>query len=256
MINIPIIFEDNHLLVVKKPPNILSQEDKTGNPDILTLLKEKIKLRDNKPGNVFLGLVHRLDRPVGGIMVFAKTSKSAARLSEQIRKGEFEKTYLAIVHGRPPKKKDTLVNYLLKDKSTNTVKAVGKGVTGAKKAVMDYSIIGEIEDFSLAKINLYTGRSHQIRVQFSNLGYPLYGDQRYGSKVNKVGQQIALWSHNITCEHPIFKKRISFTSFPKNQKPWSDFALEMLGRDYIKLCDEWTLEEKKSLSERTLKFSE
>lgn len=123
---IPILFEDNHLLVVEKPSNILSQEDHTGDLDMLTLLKEDIKERYNKPGNVYLGLVHRLDRPVGGVMVFAKTSKSAARLSDQIRKREFKKTYMAVVHGRPMKEKETLVHYLLKDNKSNIVSVVKK----------------------------------------------------------------------------------------------------------------------------------
>lgn len=228
MIKIPIIFEDNHLLVVEKPPNILSQGDKTGDPDMLTILKEKIKLRDKKPGNVFLGLVHRLDRPVGGVMVFAKTSKCAARLAKQMKNREFIKTYIAIIHGKPLKKKATLVNYLLKDNRTNIVSVVDQSVKGAKKAIMDYKIIGESDSFSLVKINLHTGRSHQVRVQFSNIGHPLYGDQRYGIKLNRVGQQIALWSYNIICEHPTLKKKISFTSFPKEQKPWSDFLDEII----------------------------
>ncbi len=252
MIKIPIIFEDNHLLVVNKPPNVLSQQDRTGDTDMLTLLKKIIKLRDNKPGNVFLGLVHRLDRPVGGVMVFAKTSKCAARLSDQIRKRVFTKTYLAVIHGKPPKWKDTLVNYLLKNKETNTVISVEYGVQGAKKAVMDYEIIDEIKNLSLAKIHLYTGRPHQIRVQLSTIGHPLYGDQRYGIKINKKGQQIALWSHNITCEHPTFGATISFTSFPEDVKPWNSFNLA-LGQSFTDLADDWSLEQKNALVEYRIK---
>lgn len=135
--DIPIIFEDNHLLVVEKPPNILSQEDKSKDLDILTLLKNKIKVRDNKPGNVFLGLVHRLDRPVGGVMIFAKTSKCASRLTEQIRKRTFEKFYLAIIHGIPKKKTGILENFLLKNRRTNTVSVVEKNKKGARKAILD-----------------------------------------------------------------------------------------------------------------------
>mgnify|MGYP000922541456 CR=1 FL=1 len=252
MIKIPVIFEDNHLLVVTKPPNILSQRDKTGNADILTILKTKIKVRDNKPGNVFLGLVHRLDRPVGGVMIFAKTSKSAARISEQIRKREFKKTYMAIVHGKTLKEKDTLVHYLLKDNRTNTVKVVDRGAKGAKEAVLDYETIDKADGYSLVKINLHTGRPHQVRVQFSAIGHPLYGDQRYGFKVNKPGQQIALWSHNITCQHPIFKKEISFTSFPGELGPWNLFPINKLGKDFTELCEGWTKEEKTALAAKTL----
>lgn len=249
---IPVIFEDNHMLVVTKPPNILSQKDRTNDIDMLTFLKNKIKIRDSKPGNVFLGLVHRLDRPVGGVMVFAKTSKCASRLSDQIRRREFKKTYLAVVHGELSENEGTLVNYLLKNKKTNTVSVVGKKVKGAKKAVLDYKIIDEAEDFSLVKVNLHTGRPHQIRVQFAAIGNPLYGDQRYGFKVNEVGQQIALWSHKIICEHPIFKKRISFTSFPEKVKPWNSFELEMLEQNFTKLCGKWSLEQKNALAARIL----
>lgn len=225
MVEIPIIFEDNHLLVVKKPQNILSQGDQTRDVDMLTLLKKDLKLRYNKPGNVYLGLVHRLDRPVGGVMVFAKTSKSAARLSNQIKKREFTRSYLAIIHGKPLKEKGRLVHYLLKNKKTNTVSAVRKGIEGAKEAVLDYKIIHSLEGFSLVKVNLDTGRSHQVRVQFSTIGHPLYGDQRYGFKLNKAGQQIALWSYKIVCEHPTLKKRMSFTSFPDQRQPWNKFEL-------------------------------
>ena len=222
-IKIPILFEDNHILVVEKPPNILSQGDVTGDVDMLTLLKEDIKERYNKPGNVYLGLVHRLDRPVGGVMIFAKTSKSASRLSDQIRKREFKKTYMTVIHGKPLKEKDTLIHYLLKDSKTNTVYSVKKGTEGSKEAVLDYEVIHTVKDFSLVKVNLHTGRPHQIRVQFSTIGHPLYGDQRYGNKVNKAGEQIALWSHEIICEHPTLKETMIFTSLPNKKEPWIYF---------------------------------
>lgn len=220
---IPILFEDNHLLVVEKPPNILSQEDHTGDLDMLTLLKEDLKERYNKPGNVYLGLVHRLDRPVGGVMVFAKTSKSAGRLSDQIRKREFKKTYMAVVHGRPIKEKDTLVHYLLKDSRSNTVSVVKKDREGAKEAILEYEVVATVENYSLVKINLHTGRPHQIRVQFATIGNPLYGDQRYGKDVNTIGQQIALWSHEIRCQHPTSKEDMVFTSLPDKKAPWAMF---------------------------------
>lgn len=222
-IDIPILFEDNHLLVAEKPQNILSQGDQTGDKDILTLLKEDLKIRHNKPGNVFLGLVHRLDRPVGGAMVFAKTSKAASRLSDQIRTRGFNKIYLAVIHGKPKEDKGTLRHYLLKDEKTNMVSAVDKTIKGAKEAILDYKVISTVKDFSLVKINLHTGRSHQIRVQFSTIGHPLYGDQRYGQEVNKIGQQIALWSNEITLEHPTLKENMTFTSSPHNVEPWSWF---------------------------------
>ena len=159
MINI--IYEDNHLLVVEKPVNIPVQSDDSKDDDLLTILKAYIKEKYNKPNNVYLGLVHRLDRPVGGIMVFAKTSKAAARLSKQIQQHEFKKTYLAICCSNKLKKQDTLTNYLLKDHKTNMVKEDKKG----KIAILDYELLAVKNDLSLVKINLKTGRSHQIRVQ-------------------------------------------------------------------------------------------
>lgn len=223
MKRIPIIYEDNHLLVVTKPPNILSQGDHTGDTDMLTLLKQGIKVRYNKPANVYLGLVHRLDRPVGGVMVFAKTSKSASRLANQMRSREFVKIYMAVIHGRLLKKEDTLIHYLVKDTKTNMVSAVRKEIKGAKKSIIDYQVMGTGKDFSLVKVNLHTGRPHQVRVQFSTIGHPIYGDQRYGVKFSNRKKQIALWSHEIICEHPTLKKKMSFVSFPEKQYPWSSF---------------------------------
>lgn len=219
-IEIPIIYEDNHLLVVEKPSNVLSQGDRTGDPDMVTLLKEDIKIRYNKPGNVYLGLLHRLDRPVGGVMVFAKTSKAASRLSDQIRRRTFKKAYMAVVHGRPSKNQDTLVDYLLKDNKTNMVHSVSENTAGAKKAILDYKVVGSAQGFSLVEIDLHTGRPHQIRVQFATIGNPLYGDQRYNFKKDKVKDQIALWSYKITCTHPTLGEEMTFTSPPIEAEPW------------------------------------
>lgn len=224
-IDIKIIYEDNHLLVVEKPVNILSQGDETGDPDMLSLLKQDIKIRCNKPGDVYLGLVHRLDRPVGGTMVFAKTSKAASRLSDQIRQGQFKKEYLAVVRGKPVKPEDTLIHWLEKDERTNTVFAVSEMHKTGKKAVLDYKVSDSREGLSLVKINLHTGRSHQIRVQFSTIGHPLYGDQKYGPEMNKPGQQIALWSHRIICMHPTIKEEFTFESKPPGVYPWSLFSI-------------------------------
>lgn len=253
---IPVIFEDNHLLAVIKPPNILSQGDRSGDKDMLSILKEKIKSRDNKPGNVYLGLVHRLDRPVGGVMVFAKTSKSASRLSAQIREREFKKGYLAVVHGVPEKKKDILEDYLLKNKKTNTVSVVDKDTEGAQKAVLDYEVLDYSDGYSLLKVNLHTGRPHQIRVQLAAMGYPLYGDQRYGYRVNKKGQQIALWSHSITCRHPIYDAELSFISFPEKRGIWGPFKPARAGESYTIFHEDWTLEQKNILAEKLISIRE
>lgn len=217
MINI--IYEDNHLLVVEKQINIPVQADDSKDIDFLTMLKDYIKKRDNKPGNVYLGLVHRLDRPVGGIMVFAKTSKCASRLSEQIRTKVFKKTYYAVVENKiEPEGK--LIDKLLKDTKRNIVRVDDKG----KLAILEYKLISYKDNLSLIKINLETGRSHQIRVQFSSRGYPLYGDQRY-NKNAKVGEQIALFSNSITFNHPITKERLSFEINLPNRKPWNIFKV-------------------------------
>ncbi|MBU6080777.1 MULTISPECIES: RluA family pseudouridine synthase [Allobacillus] len=218
--NIPILYEDNHLLIVEKPVNIPVQEDQSKDKDLLTLLKEDIKVRHKKPGNVFLALVHRLDRPVGGAMVFAKTSKAASRLSDQLRRKAIERTYLAVVHGVPSKSKDQLEDYLVKDHRKNIVRTAKPKEKEAKKAVLDYEVASEKKGFSLLSVKLQTGRPHQIRVQLSSRGFPLYGDQKYGQRVNKPGQQIALWSNKLVLEHPTTKEEMEFTSTPPYEYPW------------------------------------
>ena len=221
--DIRVIYEDNHLLVIEKPVNVPSQKDDSHDPDLLTILKNDLKKRYNKPGNVYLGLVHRLDRPVGGVMVFAKTSKAARRLSGQIRFREFDKVYLAVVYGKIQEKSGQLKHYLLKDKSANYVKAVPEPVDGSKEAILDFIVLDAKDEFSLVKVKLHTGRSHQIRVQFSSIGHPLYGDQKYGVVSSKPGEQLALWSAQITLKHPVRDERIAFTSTPPETFPWNLF---------------------------------
>ena len=217
-----VLYEDNHLIVVVKEPNILSQSDITKDPDMLTLIKEYLKEKYHKPGNVYLGLVHRLDRVVGGVMVFAKTSKAASRLSDAIRKNELEKCYLAICHGKV-KEFDTFINYLLKKDDFSTVitdKDHGK-LSELSYELIDYN---KEKDLSLVKVNLKTGRHHQIRVQFSSRGYPLIGDNRYGNDHEK---EIGLFAYKLSFPHPITKEIISFTYFPKD-KPFNLFNLNNL----------------------------
>lgn len=217
---IPVLFEDNHVLVVEKPVNMPTQEDDSRDPDLLNVLKADLKHRHGKPGNVFLGLVHRLDRPVGGVMVFAKTSKAASRLSDAVRTRHMHKTYIAAVHGKPGQPQGTLTHWLLKDTKTNTVKVVKPGQAGAKEAILDYQTLGSADGLSLVRVKLHTGRPHQIRVQLAAIGCPLYGDQRYGASVNQPGQQLALWSTRLSFEHPTLQETLSFTSLPPNQHPW------------------------------------
>ncbi|MGM1020455.1 MAG: RluA family pseudouridine synthase [Bacillota bacterium] len=221
--NIPVLYEDNHVLAVVKPVNVPTQEDASGDPDLLSLLKEDLKIRHNKPGNVFLGLVHRLDRPVGGAMIFAKTSKAASRLSESVRGRSFRKMYAAVLNGVPAASQGRLTHHLLKDSRTNTVQAVRPGTAGAKEAILEYRVLGQADGLSLVQIELHTGRSHQIRVQMQAIGCPLYGDQKYGGSLSRPGQQLALWSLLAGAPHPVSKEHMSFHSFPPAQFPWSEW---------------------------------
>lgn len=209
-----IIYEDNQIIVVEKEPNIPSQQDKTGDIDMLTMVKQYIKEKYNKPGEVYIGLVHRLDRPVGGVMVFARTSKSASRLSEQVRNKTLQKTYIAVVDGEIENTKGTLEDYLYKDERNNISKVVKPDKKNAKIAKLEYEVMGydEKKDLSTVKIKLHTGRHHQIRVQFANFGHSLFGDQKYG--IRGKGKQIRLWSYELILEHPITKEKLIFTSNP------------------------------------------
>lgn len=212
-----ILFEDNHLLVVIKPINMPTQKDISNDFDVLDELKKYLKIKYNKPGDVYLGLVHRLDRPVGGIMVFAKTSKAASRLSEQIREHIFKKEYHAVVEGKIDIK-GKFIDKLIKDESTNMVTVNDSG----KEAILNYELIDYKDNYSLVKIDLETGRPHQIRVQFATRNHPLYGDQRYNKKA-VVKEQIALYATSLSFYHPITKELLTFnTDFP-NTYPWSLF---------------------------------
>ena len=220
MEQIKVIYEDNHIIVVQKPVNIPSQADKTGDIDMLFLIKKYIKEKYQKPGNVYLGLVHRLDRPVGGVMVFAKTSKAAARLSSQVREKQFQKTYLVIANGKMEKSKDTLEDYLLKNEKTNMSKVVESGTKNSKLAILDYEVLKyepEI-DLSVLKVNLHTGRHHQIRVQLSSRNHSIYGDQKYGGRGH--GKQIALWAYELKFYHPISNELLTFHSIPEYIGSW------------------------------------
>ena len=214
MQDLKIIYEDNHIIVVEKKPNIPSQADKTGDIDMLTIVKQYIKEKYQKPGNVYLGLVHRLDRPVGGIMIFAKTSKAATRLSDEVRTKVFKKKYLARVDGKFEKEEGTLEDYLYKDERNNISKVVKKEKKNAKYAKLDYKVLAydEKNKISLVEINLHTGRHHQIRVQLSNAGHSIYGDQKYGTRGKR--KQIALWAYELTIIHPISKKEMTFKDEP------------------------------------------
>lgn len=217
--NIEILYEDNHILVVIKPRNILSQSDITKEEDMLTILKKYIKEKYQKPGNVYLGLVHRLDKQTSGIMVFAKTSKAAKRLSEQIKNKDFKKSYLAVIHGKV-KEKDTLIDYLIKKETKSYITTKEKG----KLAELDYKLIKYLkkENLSLVEINLKTGRNHQIRVQFTSRNCPLYGDNKYGIDKNK---NLGLYAYKLEFIHPTTKEKLIFKSLP-NYSPFTKFNIK------------------------------
>lgn len=215
MINI--LYEDNHLLVVEKPINVPVQADSSHDLDLLTMLKNYLKEKYKKPGNVYLGLVHRLDRPVSGIMVFAKTSKAAGRLSKQLREGTFHKTYIAVVCGEIEKQGVLKDNFLVNIKN-NFVKIDKNG----KPAILEYSLLEKKDNLNLVRINLLTGRKHQIRVQFASRNNPLYGDQRYNKNV-KIREQIALFSSEISFMHPTLNKEMNFKLPLPQRYPFSIF---------------------------------
>lgn len=204
---IKVLYEDNHIIVVVKKCNIPVCEDSSKDKDLLTMIKEYLKEKYNKPGNVYLGMVHRLDRPVGGVMVFAKTSKAASRLSEQIRTNTVKKHYIALTHNKA-KCCDTLVDYLEKDCKTNTSYISKTG----KQAVLNYKLLNYKNNMSLVDISLKTGRHHQIRLQLSNAGLPIYGDQRYG--IDNDGIQIHLWCYKLEFKHPTKDEVLEFTYYP------------------------------------------
>lgn len=203
------IFEDNHLMVVVKPQGVPVQKDSSADPDLQTAVMDLLKNKYNKPGNVFLGIVHRLDRPVGGAVVFAKTSKAASRLSEQIRQNIWKKQYIAIVDGVPACSGGTLEDYLIKNSDANMVSVVDSSIKGAKKAVLKYSVIDKNDKKAILSIDLVTGRSHQIRVQLASRGWPIMNDHRYNSKAVKGGN-IMLWSHIIEIKHPVSGNTMQF----------------------------------------------
>ena len=224
-----VVYEDNHIIVVVKPQNVPTQEDESKDKDLLTMVKEYIKVKENKPGNVYVGLVHRLDRPTGGIMVFAKTSKSASRLTQEMHTGDFKKRYLAVVVGKPREKRAKLVNYLLKNARTNTVQVVPELTTNAKRAELDYVVLDDNEKCSLVEVNLATGRSQQIRVQRKNIGCPIYGDVKYGGDKLAKGHNLALWAYELKFVHPTTKENMTFKCYPPEDiTPWNVFNLDIV----------------------------
>lgn len=223
--NIPIVYEDEHLLIIDKPHNMLSQKDHTEDPDVLSLCKNYLKRKYHKSGSVYLGLIHRLDRPVGGLMLLAKTSKAAERLSKQMRDRLIQKTYWAVVHGSPPPN-GVLTHHLLKNRQTNVVEPVPASDKQGKKAILSFVKLQEEGELSLLSVHLQTGRPHQIRVQLSAEGYPIWGDYKYGIQNKADGRIIALRATELILEHPITKEEKRLALPPPNMIPWNTFDWE------------------------------
>lgn len=218
--NISIVYEDDHLLVIDKPANLLSQEDHTGDPDVLTLCKEYLRA-SGQSGNPYLGLIHRLDRPVSGMMLLAKTNRAAKALSQQMRDRTMQKSYWAVTHGNPPENR-VLTHHLLKDRDSNIVQVVSGDQKNAKQAILSFTTIERAGDLNLLSIHLQTGRPHQIRVQLAEEAYPVWGDYKYGLD-QPDGRNIALRSVELVFEHPITKEEIRLEMPAPDEFPWDQF---------------------------------
>jgi len=221
-----ILYEDNHIIVVLKPQNIPCCGDESGDKNLLDMIKEYVKITYNKPGNAYVGLVHRLDRPTGGIMVYAKSSKAAARLSKQMTDGGFEKKYLTVLCGAPETERGTLVNYLKKNSVNNMVYVCTQYTEGAKEARLEYRVLENKVKYSLVEVKLLTGRTHQIRVQMASISHPVFGDMRYGGALAQKGK-LALWAYSLSFYHPVSGEKLKFIFIPpEDEAPWNIFSVK------------------------------
>jgi 23S rRNA pseudouridine1911/1915/1917 synthase len=222
-----ILFEDNHLIIFNKQPSQIVQGDKTGDTPLSDLLKAFIKERDHKPGNVFLGVVHRIDRPVSGVVIFAKTSKALTRLNEMIKEGQIRKTYWAVVKNQPPEESGHLLHYLKKNEEKNKSYAHDKEVAGSRKAELTYRLISQSQNYFLLEVNLLTGRHHQIRTQLSKIGCPVKGDLKYGFDRSNPDGSIHLHARQIEFTHPVSKEEIRVVADPPDDRLWASFLLQL-----------------------------
>lgn len=220
-----VVYEDNHLIIVNKTASEIVQGDKTGDTPLSETVKQYIKEKYAKPGNVFLGVVHRLDRPVSGLVVFAKTSKALARLNEMFRNSEVKKTYWAIVKQRPPQDDGELVNYLVRNEKQNKSYAYDKEVKNSKKAVLHYRLIGHSQNYFLLEVDLKTGRHHQIRCQLAKMGCPIKGDLKYGFARSNPDGSICLHAHRVKFVHPVSKELIDVTAPLPPGNLWNGFEM-------------------------------
>lgn len=218
-----VVYEDNHLLIACKNPGEIVQGDRTGDEPMGEVLKRYLKLKYNKPGNVFLGLTHRLDRPVGGLVVFARTGKALSRMNNMFRNGEVRKTYLAIVGNKPPYEHGVLEAFLLKNESQNKSYVVYSNKAGAKKAILEYRTVAISNRYYLLEVELKTGRHHQIRCQLANMGCPIKGDLKYGAKRSNPDGSICLLSYRVRFVHPVSKIMIDVRAPLPEGEPWNTF---------------------------------
>jgi 23S rRNA pseudouridine1911/1915/1917 synthase len=215
-----VLYEDNHLIIVNKAPSEIVQGDKTGDKPLSESIKEYLKEKYHKPGNVFCGVTHRLDRPTSGVVVFAKTSKALSRLNEMFRNGEVDKTYWAIVKNRPPKDEDTLIHYLIKNEKTNKSTAYDSEKPNTKKAILHYKLIAVSQKYFLLEVDLETGRHHQIRCQLAKIGCPIKGDLKYGAERSNPDGSISLHARTISFVHPVSKQQIHVVAPVPNDTLW------------------------------------
>lgn len=224
-----VLYEDNHIIIVNKAPGEIVQGDKTGDKPLVDIVRDWIKERYAKPGNVFCGVVHRLDRPVAGVVVFAKTSKALSRMNEMFRNGDVHKTYWAVTAGTPPKEEDTLTHYITSTERNNKSYASPTPRSGAKEAVLSYRHIATGDRYNLLEVNLMTGRKHQIRVQLSAIGCPIKGDLKYGARRSNPDGSISLMARRIRFIHPVSKKEIDVTAPVPDDPLWQALASKAEG---------------------------
>ncbi|HET6225377.1 MAG TPA: RluA family pseudouridine synthase [Bacteroidia bacterium] len=225
-----VLYEDNHIIAINKRPSDIVQGDKTGDTPLSDFVKKYLKEKYNKPGEVFVGTVHRIDRPVSGIVLFAKTSKALARLNQMFQTKEIQKTYWAVVKNKPPHKSGKLIHYLKKNEAKNMSKAFEKETQGALRSELEYELIAQSDNFSLLEIRPLTGRHHQIRVQLSAMGSPIKGDLKYGFDRSNKDASIHLHARKVEFIHPVKKEPVVITAPPPNEVLWNVFV-KMLGEE-------------------------